>query len=192
VPAWSGSVNLSLHHRFQAESAVGSLAVVPADVDAEELAAHADPALRRKRLQQTEVQGKLKTPSLPPFDTVHEEATKKAGFAGANVAGKGAHLSLGVLGQRRFELGPPPQPRELEADRPRKRKASISRLRRRRSGPGGSINGSIPGARCRLCKWSRQKRRQFTGTLQSPLTDSNRRPPPYHALQTASGRNARQ
>src|SRR5438132_10912509 len=29
----------------------------------------------------------------------------------------------------------------------------------------------------------------FAGLLQSPLTDSNRRPPPYHALQTATGRS---
>jgi hypothetical protein len=28
--------------------------------------------------------------------------------------------------------------------------------------------------------------------FESPLTDSNRRPPPYRALQTATGRNARQ
>jgi hypothetical protein len=47
------------------------------------------------------------------------------------------------------------------------------------SEPGGSINGSIPGARWQFCKWCREKA-QFTGTLQSPLTDSNRRPPPYH------------
>src|SRR5439155_26415896 len=28
--------------------------------------------------------------------------------------------------------------------------------------------------------------------LRSPLTDSNRRPPPYHGIQTATGRNRRQ
>jgi hypothetical protein len=28
--------------------------------------------------------------------------------------------------------------------------------------------------------------------FKSPLTDSNRRPPPYHALQSATGRNPRQ
>src|SRR5712691_5801851 len=28
---------------------------------------------------------------------------------------------------------------------------------------------------------------RFPGLLQSPLTDSNRRPPPYHAIQTAIG-----
>ena len=94
---------------------------------------------------------------------------------------EGAHLSLGVLGQRRFELGPPRQPPEpMKLAVHGSEKLQFSRRRRRRSGLGGSINGSIPGARCRLCKWSREKRSRFTGTLQSPLTDSNRRPPPYH------------
>src|SRR5262249_1043629 len=32
----------------------------------------------------------------------------------------------------------------------------------------------------------------FPGLLQSPLTDSNRRPPPYHAIQTATGGSRRQ
>jgi hypothetical protein len=49
-----------------------------------------------------------------------------------------------------------------------------------RSQPEGSINGSIPTAR-----WSRRKspstrKRRFAALLRSPLTDSNRRPPPYH------------
>jgi magnesium transporter len=79
-----------------------------------------------------------------------------------------------------------------EADRLRKQRASISRLRRRRSGRRSSIKGSIPGARCRLCKWRLEKRCLFTGILQSPLTDSNRRPPPYHALLPATGCNPRQ
>jgi hypothetical protein len=30
------------------------------------------------------------------------------------------------------------------------------------------------------CKQIRDEKAQFTGLLQSPLTDSNRRPPPYH------------
>src|SRR5947207_13962766 len=33
---------------------------------------------------------------------------------------------------------------------------------------------------------------RFAGLLQSPLTDSNRRPPPYHGTSQATGRNARQ
>ena len=32
-------------------------------------------------------------------------------------------------------------------------------------------------------------RSRFPALLQSPLTDSNRRPPPYHALRSATGRN---
>jgi hypothetical protein len=53
----------------------------------------------------------------------------------------------------------------------------------------GSINGSISGAHWQLCKWSEEKRRRFTGTLQSPLPDSNRRPPPYHFGPAATGGN---
>jgi hypothetical protein len=41
----------------------------------------------------------------------------------------------------------------------------------------GSIKGSIPTARWRLCKCRRQEKPRFAGFLQSPLTDSNRRPP---------------
>ena len=33
---------------------------------------------------------------------------------------------------------------------------------------------------------------RVSGTFASPLPDSNRRPPPYHAIQTAAGGNARQ
>ena len=33
---------------------------------------------------------------------------------------------------------------------------------------------------------------RFAGTLQSSLTDSNRRPPPYHGTPSATGRNPRQ
>jgi hypothetical protein len=44
----------------------------------------------------------------------------------------------------------------------------------------GSIKGSISTARCGSCKWARKKKGRFAGLLQSPLTDSNRRPPPYH------------
>src|SRR2546430_7550007 len=45
--------------------------------------------------------------------------------------------------------------------------------------------------RSRICK-SIRKQSRVGGLLQSPLTDSNRRPPPYHALQTATGRSRRQ
>jgi hypothetical protein len=47
-------------------------------------------------------------------------------------------------------------------------------------GPESSINGSIPTARWRFRKWPRPRKSRFAGLLQSPLTDSNRRPPPYH------------
>ena len=43
-----------------------------------------------------------------------------------------------------------------------------------------SIIGSIPNARCWTCKPIRKRKSGFAGLLQSPLTDSNRRPPPYH------------
>jgi hypothetical protein len=56
-----------------------------------------------------------------------------------------------------------------------------------RSGPESSINGSIPTAHWISCKLTGRKRPGFAGPLQSPLTDSNRRPPPYHAIQTATG-----
>jgi hypothetical protein len=42
------------------------------------------------------------------------------------------------------------------------------------------------------CKCSGNRKRHFAALLQSPLTDSNRRPPPYHALRAAPGRNPRQ
>jgi hypothetical protein len=48
------------------------------------------------------------------------------------------------------------------------------------SRPEGSIKGSIPTAQCRKCKCSRKQKARYAGILQSPLTDSNRRPPPYH------------
>ena len=46
--------------------------------------------------------------------------------------------------------------------------------------PESSINGSIPTANWSTCKTIRERNGRFTGTLQSPLTDSNRRPPRYH------------
>ena len=36
------------------------------------------------------------------------------------------------------------------------------------------------------------KKQRFARLLQSPLTDSNRRPPPHHALRSATSRNHRQ
>jgi len=43
-----------------------------------------------------------------------------------------------------------------------------------------------------LRKSIRKGKRLFPGLLQSHSTDSNRRPPPYHALRSATGRNPRQ
>jgi hypothetical protein len=60
------------------------------------------------------------------------------------------------------------------------------------SRPEGSIKGSIPTARCGSCKWTRKKKPRFAGLLQSPLTDSNRRPPPYHGTSQATGGNRSQ
>jgi hypothetical protein len=45
--------------------------------------------------------------------------------------------------------------------------------------PEGSIEGSIPAPCSRICKSIRNKKRHYAGLLQSPLTDSNRRPPLY-------------
>jgi hypothetical protein len=59
-------------------------------------------------------------------------------------------------------------------------KAAKTATLRRGPRPGGSIKGSIPTARWRLYKSRRNKKRRFAALLQSPLTDSNRRPPPYH------------
>jgi hypothetical protein len=44
----------------------------------------------------------------------------------------------------------------------------------------GSIKGSIPVARSRRSKVLGTEKCRRAGLLQSPLTDSNRRPPPYH------------
>jgi hypothetical protein len=55
----------------------------------------------------------------------------------------------------------------------------------RRPGPESSINGSIPGAYWKPCKPIRKEKCRRAALLQSPLTDSNRRPPPYHG---SSGR----
>ena len=63
---------------------------------------------------------------------------------------------------------------------------------RRRLEPGSSIKGSISTARCGPCKPTRSEKCRRAASLQSPLTDSNRRPPPYHALRSATGRNPRQ
>jgi hypothetical protein len=40
-------------------------------------------------------------------------------------------------------------------------------------------------ARCEPCKYSRKEKSCCAGLLQSPLADSNRRPPPYHVLSAA-------
>src|SRR6266508_5892935 len=46
------------------------------------------------------------------------------------------------------------------------------------------MSGSLPEAHCKLI---REENLSTAGLLESPLTDSNRRPPPYHAIQTATG-----
>jgi hypothetical protein len=46
------------------------------------------------------------------------------------------------------------------------------------SKPESSMIGSIPSAYCAACKPIRRRNARSAGTLQSPLTDSNRRPPP--------------
>src|SRR5215216_1289335 len=61
-----------------------------------------------------------------------------------------------------------------------------------RLGTESSTNGSIPTAHWSPCKFSRPRKPRFPGLLESPLTDSNRRPPPYHALRSATGGNPRQ
>src|SRR5581483_2968875 len=45
-----------------------------------------------------------------------------------------------------------------------------------------SVNGSIRTARSTPSKLSRTRKRRRAALLKSPLTDSNRRPPPCHAL----------
>ena len=54
------------------------------------------------------------------------------------------------------------------------------------------IKGSILTATSKCCKSIRTKKARFPDLLQSPLTDSNRRPPPYHGTTQATGRNPRQ
>ena len=74
-----------------------------------------------------------------------------------------------------------------KAGRPRARRLLSSRARRSghfgpssgTSRPEGSIKGSTPTTRCERCKYSRKESPGYAGLLQSPLTDSNRRPPPY-------------
>jgi hypothetical protein len=56
--------------------------------------------------------------------------------------------------------------------------------------PEGSIKGSIPTARWRSCKFPSTKKRRFAALLQSPLPDSNRRPPPYHGTTGTAARTA--
>ena len=53
---------------------------------------------------------------------------------------------------------------------------SRNRLIDTRFSPEGSTKGSIPTARCGSRKCTRKKKPRFAGLLQSPLTDSNRRP----------------
>jgi hypothetical protein len=50
----------------------------------------------------------------------------------------------------------------------------------------GSTRSSIPTGLSTRIKSLRTKKRRRAALLQSPLPDSNRRPPPYHAIQTAA------
>jgi PLD-like domain len=56
----------------------------------------------------------------------------------------------------------------------------FSGLIARPSGAESSINGSMATAYWSVCKEIRVKSARFARLLQSPLADSNRRPPPYH------------
>ena len=47
-------------------------------------------------------------------------------------------------------------------------------------------------ARCRKCNQSGKRKPRSCWVRESPLTDSNRRPPPYHQSSSATGRNPRQ
>jgi hypothetical protein len=60
--------------------------------------------------------------------------------------------------------------------------ASRSNARRseRSFGSESSIKSSIPTAYWSFCKLLQQEKPRFAPLLQSPLPDSNRRPPPYH------------
>src|SRR5205823_459243 len=52
-----------------------------------------------------------------------------------------------------------------------------------------TLHRGLNGHERRLNTYGKRRR---AGRLESPLTDSNRRPPPYHALLSATGRNPRQ
>jgi hypothetical protein len=69
-------------------------------------------------------------------------------------------------------------------------RSRLARLARAGSEPESSRNGSIPTAYWKPCKCVRPKKPRFARLLQSPLTDSNRRPPPYHEALTATEGNA--
>jgi hypothetical protein len=67
--------------------------------------------------------------------------------------------------------------------------ASTSRAIRIASAPRPRPAPVFPHGSGRRCYSAdiRNKKSRYAGLLQSPLTDSNRRPPPYHAIQTATG-----
>jgi hypothetical protein len=62
-------------------------------------------------------------------------------------------------------------------------RSRLARLARAGSEPESSINGSMPTAYWKPCKCVRPKKPRFARLLQSPLPDSNRRPPPYMEVQ---------
>ena len=114
----------------------------------------------------------------------------------------GHAVALVVSGRRAPVRHEPAQARAAERLSRRQRTAGqiqpTCRLSHRRGSekgvldPGSSINGSIPTANWSACKSTRKVRRRFTARYQSPLTDSNRRPPPYHQGSAATGGKPRQ
>ena len=57
---------------------------------------------------------------------------------------------------------------------------------------GTDLGDTLRDARSYVRALSRQQERPFAGLLRSPLTDSNRRPPPYHGFAGAVGRSRAQ
>ena len=119
---------------------------------------------------------------LPPRRSIHPRPTlgggSNAGLTRTDLTTKGELLPVDSTLRRGF----------LEAAIP----ASPRRGSRRR------VDGVQPGATSvrpnsrRNWQRSHEGHRGFAAALQSPLTDSNRRPPPYHGTSRATGGNPRQ
>jgi len=129
--------------------------------------------------------------------TTKRPETRKSSAAKSKPAGRlrplregwgvDARRQSGVLPDARSRRG---RARSREGRRRHARAAHRPKpVRRERE---GSINSSIPTARLdpeQVDLNAKARRRRFPGFLQSPLTDSNRRPPPYHPGPVATGRN---